>query len=81
MIKVMEFDSQYIKELLESGANLIIDDQDSEEELQYMAKLARENERNLTIIAGRWHLEALKRIARSGEGFVTFDIREARKRK
>jgi len=30
---------------------------------------------------GRWHLEALERIARAGEGFVTFDIKEARKYK
>ena len=81
MIKVMEFDSQNVKELLESGGNLIIDDQDSEEELQYMAIQAKENERQLTIVAEKWPLESLKRIAKAGEGFVTIDIRESKKRK
>lgn len=77
----MEFDSQYVKELLENRAHLIIDDQDSEEELQYIATLAKENKKNITIVAERWHLEALKRIAKAGEGFVTIDIRKAKKRK
>jgi hypothetical protein len=46
-----------------------------------MAKLAMENEKNLTIVASRWPLESLKRIARAGEGFVTIDIRESKKHK
>ena len=41
MIKVMAFDSQNVKELLESGANLKKDDQNTEEELQYMTKLSQ----------------------------------------
>ena len=77
----MEFDSQYVKELLEKGAHLIIDDDLPEEELRYIASLAKENDKNVTIVARRWHLEALKRIAKDGEGFVTIDIREAKKRR
>jgi len=46
-----------------------------------MAKLDRENENNITIVAGRWNLEALNLIARAREGFVTIDIREVEKRK
>ena len=77
----MEFDSQNIKELLEKGAHLIIDDSLPMEELRYIAQIAAQKEKNVTIIAQQWHLEALKRIASDGKGFVTIDIREVKKRK
>jgi len=59
----MEFTKQNIKELLDNGANLILGDSYSEEKLQYIAGQAREKERNITIVAKKLHLEALKRIA------------------
>ena len=76
----MNLDSQNIKELLEKGANLIIDDDLPVEELRYIVELAFMNEKNITIVAKRWHLEALKKIALDGKGYVTIDIREVKKR-
>lgn len=86
MNKVVVFDSQNVKELLEKGDHLIIDDSLPEEELRYIAKIAAKEEKMLTIVASKWHLEALKRVANdgkgmNGKGYVKIGIREAKKRK
>lgn len=57
----MEFDAQNIKELLESNSNIIINDDLSEKDLQYIAGLAHKNDKKITIVAKKWHLEALKK--------------------
>jgi len=71
----MKFNTQNIKELLDKGANLIIDDDMPVEELRYIAQIAANNEREITIIAQKWNLEDLKRIASDGKGYVTLDIK------
>ena len=71
-----------IKELLDKGASLIIDDELSVKELQELARIAREyNEdkdckfkRHITIQARNKGLEDLKRIAAEGNGCITIDI-------
>ena len=55
----MEFDSQNIKELLEKGAHLIIDDSLPMEELRYIAQIAAQEQlANLTVDSSR--IAALK---------------------
>ena len=73
-----------IKELLDKGASLIIDDELTVEELQKLAQIAKkynenENENNkfkrhITIIARNKGIEDLKKIALAGNGCVTIDV-------
>ena len=70
----MKFDKQNFKELLDNGANLIIDDDKPYEELLDLAKLAKNNKKHITIVVRNTKLEKLKSIASEGEGWVTFDI-------
>ncbi|MDO9340671.1 MAG: hypothetical protein Q7T72_09135 [Bacteroidales bacterium] len=70
----MKFDKQNFKELLDKGANLVIDDDMPAEGLRDLAQLAKNNKRHITIVVRNTKLEKLKNIALEGEGWVTFDI-------
>jgi len=67
--------TQGIKELLDSGVNLIINDSHTLEELQYMVKIATENEKNITIIAKKKGLEDLKKIASAAKNNLTIHLK------
>lgn len=75
----MKFKKQSIKELLDKGANLIIDDELTVKELQELAQIAAtmdkdKDKRHITIIARNKGLEDLKRIVSAGNGCVTIDV-------
>jgi hypothetical protein len=70
----MKFDKQNFKELLDNGANLVMDDNIPVEYLQFLAQFAFMKRRQITIIAREKGLEDLKRIASDRKGYVTIDI-------
>jgi hypothetical protein len=70
----LKFDKQNFKELLDNGANLVMDDNIPVEDLRFLAQSAFKGKRQITIIARDKGLEDLKRIASDGKGCVTIDI-------
>ena len=70
----MKHTTQGTKELLDSGVNLIINDNHPVEELHYMVEIAAKNDRQITIISLNKGLQDLKKIASVAKGNLTIHI-------
>ncbi len=70
----MKFTSQGIKELLDSGSDLIFYDNHPVEELKYLVEVALENKRHITIIARTKGVQDLKKVISSADGNLTIQL-------
>ena len=70
----MKLSTQRVKELLDCGANLIINDSYPVEELQHLVKYAAAKNRQINMISNNKGLEDLKRIARAADNNLTINL-------